>query len=114
MNIRFFEKERIIINHDAKGAKRLFIVLNGTIRTENGVELAKKGQCLGSKYLKREFKNSCYDTNIYVDDFTELGIVMFKDLREFLIGDIEDIIEYNKNSHEKLIDKDNTEMQKYA
>jgi len=39
-----------------------------------------------------------------VDDFTVLGIVMFKDLREFLIGDIEEIREFNKTCHEKLID----------
>jgi hypothetical protein len=39
-----------------------------------------------------------------VDNDTELGIIMFKDLRDFIDGDIEEIIEKNKTNHEKLID----------
>jgi len=92
VSIRKFDKERIIINQGARGTKRIFIVLNGNIRTENGEILAKKGECMGSRFLKLEFKKACYETNVYVDKDTELGLVLYKDLRTFLEGDIEDII----------------------
>ena len=78
----------------------MIICLDGTVYNEKKKKEYKEETIFGSKYLINHNKNKVFKCDIFVKKAGNFGIIDFDVLINILGGDLDKVIEQNKNNHE--------------
>ncbi|KAL4499727.1 hypothetical protein ABPG72_017267 [Tetrahymena utriculariae] len=80
---------------------KLIIVLEGTVCTSSGKEIATKGQMYGDEFLVSSKQNQQFAEDIIMKTDGVISSISYKTFQKCIGGDIEKVIKANEDSHEK-------------